>query len=56
MKVEIIFRNKTSKIEKAEVTIDGKKFIFKGDKAKHLAILAASDYPSIKNFIENLML
>ena len=49
MKVEIIFRNKTTKISKAEVIINGNKFIFKGKEAKELARLANRDTPGIKN-------
>jgi len=54
--VNIIFKNKTKKIDAAEIEIDGKIFIFKGEKARELAKMSASDYPTIKNFIENLML
>ena len=54
--VEIIFKNKTNRIEACEVIIEGKKFTFKGEKAREIASMANNDYPSIKTFVENLML
>jgi hypothetical protein len=54
MSVEIIFRNRTQKIERAEVKIDNKTFVFTGKEAKELAKLANSDKSGIKNYIESL--
>ncbi len=53
---EIIFHNKTKKIEACTVIIDGKKIIFEGEKAKEIAKMANTDLTSIKNFIESIVL
>ena len=55
MNVQIIFHNRTTRITSATVTIDGKKFILKGEDAKKLAKMANSDQTTIKNYIESLV-
>ena len=54
--VEILFKNKTTRIERAEVSIDGKKFIFTGQEAKEWAKLSNSDAPGIRKKVEQIML
>ena len=53
--VEIIFKNKTTRITRAEVTINGNKFVLKGQQAKDLAKMANSDKTDIKKYIEELL-
>lgn len=56
MEVNITYKNKTTRIEKAIIEIDGKSFIFTGEKAREIAKMSNTDKPDIKNFIESLII
>ena len=54
--VEIIFKNKTSKIENVIIKVNNNEHVFKGDEAIHLCELAGHDKnkDKLSQFIENL--
>jgi len=60
MNVEIIFKNKTQRIEAVTIIKDGKEFNIKGKAAKQLAVLAKEENigskqkVGIKSYIESL--